>query len=85
MSVDAKYGPFVEVKANADFATSSSSESSAKQASEFSKDVVDRSVSKVVERVLERRTTTTIEEFKEKYLHSFTNVGTLPNISSRQY
>ena len=75
VSVDAKYGPFVEVKANADFATSSSSESSAKQASEFSKDVVDRSVSKVVERVLERRTTTTIEEFEEKYLHSFTNVG----------
>ena len=52
VSVDAKYGPFVEVKANADFATSSSSESLAKQASEFSKDVVDRSVSKVVERVL---------------------------------
>ncbi len=75
VSVDAKYGPFVEVKANADFATSSSSESSAKQASEFSKDVVDRSISKVVERVLERRTTTTIEEFEEKYLHSFTNVG----------
>jgi hypothetical protein len=75
VSVDAKYGPFVEVKANADFATSSSSESSSKQASEFSKDVVDRSISKVVERVLERRTTTTIEEFEEKYLHSFTNVG----------
>lgn len=75
VSVDAKYGPFVEVKANADYATSSSSESSAKQASEFSKDVVDRSVSKVVERVLERRTTTTIEEFEEKYSHSFTNVG----------
>lgn len=75
VSVDAKYGPFVEVKANADFATNSSSESSAKQASEFSKDVVDRSISKVVARVLERRTTTTIEEFEEKYLHSFTNVG----------
>lgn len=74
VAVDAKYGPFVEVKANADFATSSSSESSAKQASEFSRDVVDRSVSKIVERVLERRTTT-IEEFEEKYLHSFTNVG----------
>jgi hypothetical protein len=73
LSVDAKYGPFVEVKANADVATSTSEESSTKQASEFSKDVVARSVSKLVERVLERRTTTTIEEFVEKYEHGFDN------------
>jgi hypothetical protein len=73
ISVDAKYGPFVEVKANADFATSTSSESSTKQASEFSKDVVARSASKLVERVLERRSVTTISEFEEKYSHGFDN------------
>lgn len=81
LSVDAKYGPFVEVKANADFATKSSSEESAKQASEFSKDVVSRSVSKVVERVLERRSTTTISEFEEKYSHGFDNTAGAGNIS----
>jgi hypothetical protein len=81
LSVDAKYGPFVEVKANADFATKSSSEESAKQASEFSKDVVSRSVSKVVERVLERRSTTTITEFEEKYSHGFDNTAGSGNIS----
>ena len=75
LSVDAKYGPFVEVKANADFATSTSSESSTKQATEFSKDVVARSASKLVERVLERRTTTTITEFEEKYSHGFDNTN----------
>jgi hypothetical protein len=69
------------VKANADFATKSSSEESAKQASEFSKDVVSRSVSKVVERVLERRSTTTISEFEEKYSHGFDNTAGAGNIS----
>ena len=81
VSVDAKYGPFVEVKANADFATSSSSEESTKQSAEFSKDVVARSVSKVVERVLERRTTTTLTEFEEMYSHGFDNSAGAGNIS----
>ncbi|MDQ4212558.1 hypothetical protein [Microbacterium capsulatum] len=81
LSVDAKYGPFVEVKANADFATNHSSEESTKQASEFSKDVVARSVSKVVDRVLERRTTTTLEEFEETYSHGFDNSAGTGNIS----
>lgn len=81
LSVDAKYGPFVEVKANADYATSTSTESSVKQASEFSKDVVDRSISKLVERVLERRTVTTITEFEEKYAHVFDNTAGSGHIS----
>ncbi len=81
ISVDAKYGPFVEVKADASIATSHSSEESARQASEFSKDVVARSVSKVVERVLERRSSTTISEFEERYSHGFDNTDGTGNIS----
>jgi hypothetical protein len=81
VSVDAKYGPFVEVKANADFSTHSSSEESTKQATEFSKDVVARSVSKVTERVLQRRSTTTVSEFEEKYSHGFDNTTGTGNIS----
>lgn len=75
VAVDAKYGPTVEVKANTDVATSTASESATKQATEFSKDVVSRSVSKLVDRVLERRTTTTITEFEEKYSHGFDNTA----------
>jgi hypothetical protein len=75
VSVDAKYGPTVEVKANADFATSTATESATKTASEFSKDVVARSTSKLIERVLERRTVTTITEFEEKYSHGFDNTN----------
>lgn len=81
LSVDAKYGPMVEVKANADFATSTSTQSATKQASEFSKDVVARSASKLVERVLERRSTTTISEFEEKYSHGFDNTSGAAHIS----
>lgn len=81
LAVDAKYGPFVEVKANADFATSVATESAAKQASEFSKEVVSRSASKLVERVLERRSTTTINEFEEKYSHGFNNTAGAGHIS----
>ena len=81
LAVDAKYGPFVEVKANADFSSSTSAESSVHQATEFSKDVVNRSVSKVVERVLERRSITTISEFEEKYTHGFDNTNGSGNVS----
>jgi hypothetical protein len=81
VAVDAKYGPMVEVKANVDVATSTSSASSTKTASEFSKDVVARSVSKLVERVLQRRSTTTITEFEEKYSHGFDNTKGAGHIS----
>jgi len=81
LSVDAKYGSFVEVKSNVDFSTSVSEESAVKQATEFSKDVVDRSTSKLVERVLERRTVTTIVEFEEKYSHGFDNTNGTDHIT----
>jgi len=81
LSVDAKYGPFVEVKANADYSTSVSTESAEKQAAEFSKEVVDRSTTKLVQRVLERRTVTTIVEFEEKYSHGFDNTSGTGHIS----
>ena len=66
VQVTARYGPFIEVKANAEFSTKSVSEAATKLATEFSKDVVARSVSKIVEKVHERRTTTNVLEFEEK-------------------
>lgn len=75
IAVSAKYGPFIEVKANADFSTKTAKESTSKLASEFSKDVVARSVAKLTERVLDRRSTTTINEFEEKYSHGFDNTS----------
>jgi len=81
LSVDAKYGPFIEVKANADYSTKSSQQESTKQASEYSKDVVSRSVSKVVERVRQQQTVTTLVEFEEKYSHGFDNTAGTQHVS----
>ena len=73
VAVTASYGPMVEVKAYLDYATSSSSEQSTKQASNFSKDVTTRAASKVVEKVRTVRSSTTINEFEEKAHHGFDN------------
>ncbi|MGA4840214.1 hypothetical protein [Streptomyces sp. G45] len=75
VAVTARYGPFIEVKAHADHATRTASESSTRQSVEFGKDLVNRSVSRVVERVLERRSVTTVEEFEEKYAHGLDNTA----------
>ena len=73
VQVSASYGPFIEVKANAGYASSSASQSSSRQATDFSKDVVARSVSRIVERIHEYRSTTSLLEFEERYAHGFDN------------
>ncbi len=75
VQVSASYGPFVEVKANAGYSSTSASQSASKQATDFSKDVVARSVSRIVERIHEQRSTTNLLEFEEKYSHGFDNTS----------
>jgi len=73
LSVDAKYGPFVEVKADVSASTQTQTESATKTATEFSKEVVARSVSKVSEKIRREEITKTINEFEEWYEHGFDN------------
>ncbi|MDR5796472.1 hypothetical protein QCE49_24100 [Caballeronia sp. LZ008] len=81
LAVDARYGPMVEVKATMDIASGTSEESSTKQSSEFGKDIVNRSVSKLTEKVREQRSITTISEFEEKVGHGFDNTAGNGHIS----
>lgn len=81
LSVDARYGPMVEVKATTDLASSTSTEASTKQSTEFSKDVVTRSVSKLTEKIREQRITKTTIEFEEKVSHGFDNTDGPGHIS----
>ncbi|MFD4502964.1 hypothetical protein [Streptomyces sp. NPDC058457] len=76
LTVDAKYGPFVEVKADLQGSYQQVTEQSTKQASEFSKDVIDRAVSKLSEKTRTVSVQTTIREFEETYSHGFDNSGT---------
>ncbi|KAF0192705.1 MAG: hypothetical protein FD165_475 [Gammaproteobacteria bacterium] len=73
LTVTAKYGPMVEIKATADFAMNQSKEESKKVATSYSKDVTTRASSKVFERRREERILKTIEVFEEKNTHGIDN------------
>jgi hypothetical protein len=81
LSVSARYGITLEVKADVNSAVSKASEEAAKQAVVFSKDVTERSVSKLTETVRQVRSQTTLSEFEEYHKHGFDNTHGLENIS----
>jgi hypothetical protein len=81
LSVDAKYGPFVEMKADLQGSYQNQTEDVTKQSTEYSKDVVSRSVSKLTTKVRQLQTTITLQEFEEKYSHGFDNSAGGGNVS----
>ena len=66
------YGP-VTVTAHGDFAYSASKQDSAKSSSNFAKDVVDRSVTRVQKKTKVERTTKTLHEVEETNSHGLEN------------
>lgn len=66
-------GPMIEVGANAGFSYERSTEDSVKTATTFARDVVDRSVSKIQERVLQRRSSRVTKETEEVSEHRIEN------------
>ena len=74
LTVTVSYGPVVAT-ATGDFAYATSKEDSVKASSNFARDVVDRSVSKVQTKVRTERTTKTTSETEETNEHGVDNVG----------
>lgn len=72
VQVTASYGP-VSVAAHADFALSQSTSESNSVASTFARQVTERSVSRIMQRVREERTRRTLERFEERNEHGFDN------------
>ena len=72
------YGPFIQASAFANYATSTSTEQSEKNAITYAKEITERSLSRIKERVRRERTARTLEEFEEKNLHSFENTSGEP-------
>ncbi|MDP8927988.1 MAG: hypothetical protein M3O70_05240 [Actinomycetota bacterium] len=70
--VSAGFGP-VQIGVNTSFSTSKSKTESDRKATEYAKEITEKAVSKIVDRVREERTTKTIEEFEEKNFHNFAN------------
>jgi len=73
LSISGKYGPTVEFTSNLSIEASQSSQESSKNATQFAQEVVERSVSKVIDRVKESRTLTLIRESEENNEHGFVN------------
>ena len=72
VTVSGSYGP-VEMTAHADFAYKTSTKDSQKTSSNYARDVVDRSVTKIQKKSKEVRTTKNIHEIEEINTHGFNN------------
>lgn len=80
--VTVSYGGPVKVEAHGNYASDTSTESTRRSASTYSQDVVSRSVKKIKERVLQRRTRTTIHEVEVINKHKIDNSDPDDNVNS---
>ncbi|MEM9545055.1 MAG: hypothetical protein AAGA77_03735 [Bacteroidota bacterium] len=81
LSVSGSYGPTVSFSASAEGSLSTSKEEATKSASSFSKDVTQRSVDKITERILSKNRFIVTNEVEETNNHSLNNVGDGAHIS----
>jgi hypothetical protein len=75
VKVSARFGPTVKMDASAGVAWKQSKENSSKRSVEYSKEITEKSVNKLVEKVRELRRKRIVEEVSEKNTHSFDNSG----------
>lgn len=80
-SISAGYGPFIQVEANTNYQTESSTEQSDSKASKFAQEMTERAAKKVSQRILTRQTRTTLEEFEENNSHGFDNTNGAGNVT----
>lgn len=74
VTVTASYGP-VSVEAHGNYASSTSSQESRNSASTFARDVLNRSLERIRERLLKRVTRTQISEVEVTSFHEFNNTA----------
>jgi hypothetical protein len=72
--LSAGFGP-VQIGVSTEFSTSTSKTESDRNAANYAKEITDRSLHKLVERVRQERTTKTLEEVEEKNFHQFDNTS----------
>jgi len=84
LSLSGSYGPTISFDSNLSYETNSRTSSEIKTSSTYAKDIMDRSLEKVTERVRTERITKIIKENETKNLHSFTNVAIEGSIEPKQ-
>ncbi|HRC40773.1 MAG TPA: hypothetical protein PLK69_04605 [Tetrasphaera sp.] len=75
LTVSGRYGPSVEFASNLGIDSSTSTQESATSATTYAKDVMSRSLERVVERVREEQVLRILREQEESNLHEFDNPG----------
>jgi hypothetical protein len=75
------YGPSVQATANASFAYNQQTEETSKVSSNYAKDILDRSLSRIQKRVREERTTKKLHEIEEINRHALNNTNGSKHIS----
>ncbi|HWA83216.1 MAG TPA: hypothetical protein VG820_07285, partial [Fimbriimonadaceae bacterium] len=75
VSVSGSYGPMVEFKATTDFAMSNSKEESQKVGTNYSKEVVQKATSKLIEKHTQQIVNHYVTTVEEKNTHGFDNKG----------
>jgi len=73
VSLDAKFGNSYSLQSGADFANNTSSEESNSQAVTHAKEVTERVLDRVVQKIKEERVSKIVEEFEENNKHGFDN------------
>lgn len=73
LTLSGKYGPTVEFSSDVNASSSSSTEESSKSATTYAKDIMERSLERVVERVRTEQVRRVIREQEETNLHEFDN------------
>lgn len=69
LDVTVKYGGFVDVTANTKYGTQNSKQKSQQSATSYARDITNRSVSRIEERIREQRVRKLIQEIEEKNFH----------------
>ena len=72
LDVSANYG-VVKLNASAGFSTNISTENATRQAVEYAKSVTERARNRMVKKIKESRSSTTIKEFEDKNIHTIDN------------
>jgi|GEM_PF-4833100 len=85
LTVSGSYGPNVSMSASVDVSSSISKEVAQRTASNYSREVVDRSVMKIQETVRQLVSKKIIHEIEENNKHSFDNVGGSNHISGHYH
>lgn len=81
VSISASYGPYFQVNSNVGFSSATSTNEMSRKAFSYAKEIIERSASRISDRVRREQTVRTLQEFEENNLHQISNSEGSGNIA----